>query len=107
MNKLIRIFRHLLHELVLFMVPKSIRKNMLSCEEVSRILADEEGHNSASVFKLKMHLFICQCCTDYSKQLNVIDERSRALSKVSLSDEQKSMIKKSQEKAINSLKDSK
>lgn len=103
MNKLIRIFRHLIHEFVVLLVPRNLRKNLMTCEEVSKILANENSLSTSSTFKLKIHLFICQCCTDYSDQLKEIDAQAHKLSKIELTPQQKESVRKSQKKILESL----
>lgn len=103
MSKIVRYARHIIHEIVIFLVPKTLRKNMLSCEDVSRILSNEDSHAGHSKIKLKIHLLICQCCTDYSAQINIIKEKTNELSQIKLTSEQEEKIKASKQKLLNSI----
>jgi hypothetical protein len=100
MNKLIRVIRHFLHEIVVNFTPPFMRKKMLSCQDVAFILSSGEDLTMTKKFKLKMHLLICQCCTDYESQLNIINHQAQKSIKLELTNEQKQQIEKSQEKVI-------
>ena len=68
----------------MFLLPQSILKKMLSCEEVANILSQ----SCEISFRARMHIFICQCCTDYQSQLNIIEIQSKKMGIIHLSDEQ-------------------
>jgi hypothetical protein len=52
---------------------------MISCEEVSRIVASDELVKSASQhrFAIRFHLLICRYCRRYIEQLSAIDTAVR------------------------------
>jgi hypothetical protein len=77
---------------------------MMTCEEVSKILANKDKLSTPLIFKLKMHLFICQCCTDYSNQIKTIEEQTHKMGKVELTPQQIDSVKNFQKKIIGSLK---
>ncbi len=106
MSKFIRIFRSIIHDLVILLVPKVLRKNMLSCEQVTQLLEQDQLSGSKRL-KLKMHLLICQCCTDYKKQMSIITQESKKLTQQALTPEQKKRIKNSKFSVIEKYKNSK
>ncbi len=103
MNKFIRLIRSIIHDLVIFFVPKVLRKNMLSCEQVTQLLEQDHLSSSKKV-KLRMHLLICQCCTDYKSQVDIISEESKKLTQKSLTQEQLNRVKKSKFSIIEKYK---
>tara|TARA_Y100000590_G_C15094853_1_gene778960 strand:+ start:66 stop:383 length:318 start_codon:yes stop_codon:yes gene_type:complete len=104
--KIIKFLRHLLHEMVVYLVPNFLKKNVLRCSEVHKILASEPDLSFSGSLKLKFHILICQCCTDYSKQLKLIKNESKALGKVELTPEQKARVSKSRDQILEKLKSS-
>ncbi|MFT6630400.1 MAG: hypothetical protein ACJAS4_000336 [Bacteriovoracaceae bacterium] len=92
-----------MHEFIVHLAPRSLRKRMMTCEEVSKILANNDKLSIPLIFKLKIHLFICQCCTDYSKQIKTIEEQTHKMGKVELTPQQLESVKNSQKKIIDSL----
>lgn len=100
MNKVIKFIRHLVHEVVVHMVPSFMRKNMLSCQDVAFILSSEDDLSLPKRVKLKLHLMICQCCTDYETQLKIINQKAYKAIKLELTPEQEAKIKKSQEELV-------
>lgn len=106
MNKLIRRLRKILHDLVVIIAPSWARKKMLSCKDVLNLLSDDQHKPSlATYMKLKMHLLICQCCVDYSAQMEFIETKSSELGKVNLNQDQLKQIKLSQQKVLDKLKE--
>lgn len=92
--------------MVVYLVPNFLKKNVLRCSEVYEILARESELRLGEKVKLKLHILICQCCTDYSKQLKLIKSESQALGKIELTSEQKARISKSRDKVLDNLKSS-
>ena len=92
MSKLIRIIRNIIHDLIMVLVPRFMRKGLMSCKEVAEILSGNTDLSKQYRFKLKMHLMICQCCTDYSEQLNIISTKSKKLKSLELTQEQKKQV---------------
>lgn len=74
-----KLIRKIIHDLMMMIIPKSLRKNMLSCEEVSHIISENQELPTFSKLKLKMHLFICQKCLDYEKQIQFITENAHSI----------------------------
>lgn len=105
MNKLIRLIRKVVHDLVLLITPKWARKHMLSCKEVLSLLNDQDqDHSFSKYMKLRMHLLICQCCTDYTDQMNIIEKQSQNLGKLQLTEDQINQINSSKTKVLSQLK---
>ncbi len=92
MNKLIRLIRHLLHEIVVHFVPSFLKKNLLTCQEVSEILAKKPDLKRGRKIKLKMHLMICNCCNDYLGQMNIIEKSSKDLNVLHLTSDQSKKV---------------
>ncbi len=104
LNKVKRNMRHILHEVVVKIFPKSIRKRyFLSCQEASLMLEEKSQLNLLQQLKLNFHLFICQCCTDYKSQIMIITQYSKKLTQIKLTDKQKDKILSSQKKVIKKI----
>jgi len=98
-----KFLRHIIHEIVVTIVPKSLRKNMLSCKDVAFILATNPSLPLLKKLKLNMHILICQSCLNYQKQLILINNETKKLNKVKLTEEQMDIIKRSKEDQIKRL----
>ncbi len=96
-----KIIRKIIHDLIVTIVPKSLRRNMLTCEQVSHIIAQDIQLSKFKTFKLQMHLFICQSCLNYKKQIQTIDKAAQKLGTVQLTKEQKEQILSSKKQTIN------
>ena len=96
-----KILRNIIHDLMMVMIPKSLRKNMLTCEQVAHIIAEKQDIPAFKRVKLQMHLFICQSCLDYKNQIQIIDASSTKLGKITLTSSQKEQISNSKSKIIN------
>jgi hypothetical protein len=77
---------------------------MLSCEEVSFVLASEQKITVLKRIKLKAHLMICQNCTDYTHQLEIIKKECKKIKSPQLSKEQNQQISNVQDKLIERYK---
>lgn len=107
MNKLFKLIRHILHEMVVIFIPKRLRASIMpSCQRVSEML-EEQNLSLSDGVKLRMHLFICQCCTDYKSQLNFMSNEAKKLEKINLTDTQKEKILKSKSEILEKMKRSK
>jgi hypothetical protein len=69
-----KIVRKIIHDLIMILVPKALRKNMLTCEQVALIIAEK---------------------LNYKNQIKIIDSESKNLGKINLTDSQKQKIIKS------------
>lgn len=103
MKKIKRFLRNLLHDFIIIMVPQFLRKNMLSCEQASNMLQTTPNLSKIKSLKLKMHLLVCQCCTDSIEQIHVIQINSKKLDSINLSDAQRERIKNAKSKVLSSL----
>lgn len=103
-NKWVLKFRHFLHELVGKFAPTSIKQRIMSCEEITRIMASEQHLAPSKKFWFYMHNFICSCCSNYQAQFNLISLNSKKILTTDLSDEQKSRIENSKKDILNQLK---
>lgn len=105
MNYLIRKIRFIVHELAVLLLPKFILRKLLSCEEISKILVEGENSPHRKSFRVKMHILICQCCTEYEKQLEIIEKNTQILKSMNLTEKQKEKISSSKAKVLDRLKD--
>jgi hypothetical protein len=103
MNKIMRLIRTVLHDIVVAFAPKWIKKSMLTCEEISLILASDKQIPILTKVKLKSHLLICQCCTDYKKQISLINSAAQRIKSPDLTDDQLSKISSSEKKTLEKL----
>jgi hypothetical protein len=103
MNKFMRLFRKVMHDIMMSLAPKWLRKLMLTCEQISQILASDEKIPILKRIKLQSHLLICQCCKDYQTQIDLINTAAHKIAPPELSNEQLSKISKSQSKLLNDL----
>ena len=83
-----KVIRKIIHDLIMILIPKALRKNMLTCEQVAFIIAEKPNISVLRKTKLQMHLFVCQSCINYKKQINIIDFGSKNLGKISLTESQ-------------------
>lgn len=104
MNKMIRFFRAIIHDLIIILMPKEILSKTLSCEEVAKSILDHNEQNSKKPFRIRLHMFICQCCTDYDAQLKIIKLSSKTIGQVNLTPEQFAALKNSKENVLNKMK---
>ncbi len=100
---LLKLFRIIIHFLSSLM-PKALTKNMLTCQEVAFILANTENIEGAEFKKLRMHLFLCEPCANYRKQLLAMNKATQDLGSLELSSDQLEKIKIHQEKLFKNLK---
>ena len=85
-------------------MPKALKKNMLTCQEVAFILANTKNIEGAEFKKLRMHLFLCEPCANYRKQLLAMNKATQGLGSLELSSDQLEKIKIHQEKLFKNLK---
>lgn len=100
---LLKLFRILIHFFSSLM-PKALKKNMLTCQEVAFILANTKNIEGAEFKKLRMHLFLCEPCANYRKQLLAMNKATQGLGSLELSSDQLEKIKIHQEKLFKNLK---
>lgn len=104
MNKLIRVIRNFLHDFLPAITPKPLRKNLLSCKQVTELLLEADKLDWKTKMKLQIHLFICQCCTDYKTQVEFVTIKSKKIYPSVLSDEEKDRAQKIQTEVLKRLK---
>lgn len=109
MKSITRKLRHLLHDLLMLIIPSFLRKKMmLSCSEITQIIATNEQMSFVKKMKLKSHLIICLCCSDYSDQLLMISKNCKKIKAPELTKAQLDMIKNKENSFIEEIcKDSK
>ena len=100
-NKWILKFRNLMHKLVMEYAPRSIQIKIMSCEEVTRIMASEIHLSWTKKFWFGMHKFACSCCSSYQAQFDIIKMKSQSLNKQSLTEDQKTRIANSKKDILN------
>lgn len=92
MRKITKFLRHIAHEVVTSLTPNFIKKHMISCEEVTQKMQSLDKLNKKDQAKIRMHLFICQCCLDYKEQLNMIQTKAKKLSPKKLNQPQQKRV---------------
>ena len=93
--------RKIIHDLMMVLMPKALKKKMLTCEQVAHIIAEKPDITKFKKAKLHMHLFICQSCLNYKNQIKIIDSTLNTMGKINLTDAQKEQISNSQINTIN------
>ena len=104
---MIKLIRKIIHDIMMIIMPKSVQKSLLSCKEVARILTEEhDSLSTVKIIKLKMHIMICQSCTDYKKQISIIEKNSKKLPQIYLDQETLEKVNKSKDDILKRLKSS-
>ena len=93
------ILRKLIHILMNF-IPDSLRKYMLSCEDAALYVCNQDQLSGLFKYKVKMHIFLCVCCSNLNNQLRFIDKNCKELNKIKLTDEQLDKLQKSKASTI-------
>lgn len=74
-----RFIRKMIHDFIDWIVPRKLRRNMMTCEQVSHIIAENQQLKPLKKFKLQMHLFICQKCLDYKEQIHFLESNAKVI----------------------------
>jgi hypothetical protein len=82
-------------------MPPSLKKKMLTCEQVAHIIAQKPNIPVFNKAKLHMHLFICQSCLNYKKQIVIIDSSLKKMGTINLTNSQKEQVLKSRLEVIS------
>lgn len=98
-----KLIRRIIHDLLMIIIPKSFRKNSLTCKQVSEIIACKPELSRLSKIKLHMHLFICQSCLNYKNELSTLEKAAGNLGELKLTDEQLKKLKISKTNIIDSV----
>ena len=77
-----------------------MRKNILSCKQVTKILNSEAKFPFGTRLKLNLHLLICQCCTDYKTQMKFISKEAKKIYDIKLNQQQELQLQKIKEQVI-------
>lgn len=85
----------------MFLIPNNMKKHLLSCEEVSHIISEDQQLQTIKKIKLKMHIFICQKCLDYKKQIQFINKNSKIIKFHAINDDPQKKIEKSKSNLID------
>lgn len=93
--------RHFIHHFIMTYIPQGMRRNSLTCSEVAMLLANKSELKKMTALKLKMHLFICENCLNYKKQIQIIDNHSEILGIISLTASQRNQINNSKSSIIS------
>lgn len=104
MKKLIRLLRHTIHHLMALLMPKKILSKLLSCQEVAKILATTPKLPPVKSLRVKLHIFLCQHCTDYKDQLQIIKQKSKDLNNLEYDADQEKQMTESKHKVLKMLK---
>ena len=93
----------MVHDLVIFTTPKWLKKKMISCEEVSKILTSNQKMGFFKKVQLKMHVLICQHCTDYKHQMIFINKSAKKIP-LTLIKTNSNQIERSKEEVLKRLR---
>lgn len=77
------LFRRILHSMM-SLIPSFITKRMLNCQDASIYLANENSLQGSLKYRIKLHTFLCLCCSNYKDQLSFIDKQVHKIRKVEL-----------------------
>ncbi len=85
------LLRRIIHFLTSF-IPPFMSKRMINCEQAALYLANENQLTGSLKYKIKLHTFLCLCCTNYKQQLAFIEKQSNKLGTITLTPEQKATL---------------
>lgn len=100
---MLNLIKSLLYSLVSKVFPKKIGRFFLTCEDSAQLLSNKDQITFSRKVRLKFHIFICHCCSNFEKQINLIDEHSCEINKRTLTSEHNEKIKSSKESALNDI----
>jgi hypothetical protein len=103
MNKLIVIFKTIMHDLVGALAPKWLKKRMMTCEDIAFLITNGTNIPFSKRFALKMHFLICQCCANYAAQLDLINEGSKKIAAPKFTAKQEEQISNSKDEMLKKL----
>ena len=87
-----------LYKFILRCIPKRISGNTLTCKEVAYILSTVDDVSGPEYKSLRFHRFICHCCGNYQKQLDIINHTSPQINSVDFTPEQLERINAQKQK---------
>ena len=100
MNKVRNLIRKVIHDIFIFVAPKWLRKKILTCEEISKLITNDEKLTLPTRMKINFHIFICKCCSDYRQQINIISKSARRIKSPTLTRNQISQISSNKDSII-------
>ena len=104
MRIVFKIIRRIVHDILMVISPPFLKRKLMSCKEISEILAKETELSGSKKLMFKMHLLICQCCTNYASELSLISESAKKIKAPNLNNEQLQQIQKSKQELIDRFK---
>lgn len=102
-NKWVLKFRNFMHDFLMSVAPLRLKKKIMSCEEITKIMASDTEMPVSKKFWFKMHNFLCSCCSNYQDQFKIIKIQSHKLMTRELSNEEKERIKNSKKDIISKI----
>ena len=72
----------------------------MTCEEITKITMGEIEATGSKKYWYKFHHLICECCVNFSKQVNVISIESKKV-QPELSEEQKDRIRQCKQDVLS------
>ncbi len=78
---------------------------MISCKEVSLIISN--SNTSKLSFKMKLHLFISNCCNDFKEKMHLLDQKAVKLREINLNKDQAHRVQESKREVAQLLTKSK
>lgn len=100
-----RLVRTALHAIIHVAMPKGQDPILMSCKQVTEILTNDDLElPKTQRLKLNLHLLVCQCCTDYKEQLEIISKTAKKIYPIELTARQKQKVLDLQNDILNRLK---
>ncbi len=103
MSKISYKFRSLLHDVIFDYAPDFIKKKLMSCEEMTKIMAMEQTLSTKKKLWYKAHNYICLCCDNCEGQFKLINLKSKDLVSTDLTNAQKERIAHSKNDVLASI----
>ena len=92
--------RNILHDLVFGLAPTPLKKRLMSCEEITFIMANDTKLSTSKKIWFNCHYFLCSCCESYYKQFKIIENQSKDLFNQDLDTDAKSRVVESKSDAL-------
>lgn len=96
-------FFKFLQKLLKSISPKFLQDMMYTCEHVAYLLSQSDQLSLKQRFMLKLHQMICPPCQNVTKQIEIINSKTKLMTKVDLTPEQKLKIKKGHSDLLKKL----
>lgn len=75
MKKIKRPIQHLLHEALFHYAPSKVKKNLLTCQEVSVKSENKKVLSLSDRLRMMIHTAACSCCSNYRDHVEAVSEQ--------------------------------